>query len=221
MFFLLGFLLLLRLRSFIVPPNHVAVLVNPFGTMSRVLQHGINFLLPWEIRRGVSWTFVDQNFKTQILRLEFLPVVGRQIDIAPIECVTSDDQTVSIDFLIVFKIADAEKAVFQNNDTLALLMQQVTKYARIYINKIPLEKLRAEEVQIAQQIVASIANDWTATYGLCLTVCEVQNVSTDEDTIRRRRQFRDGISAQSQSYIEQAIAFGQGRQDRHVLMQTK
>jgi membrane protease subunit (stomatin/prohibitin family) len=62
--------------------------------------------------------------------------------------------------------------------------------------------------EIAIAIRKNIAEGWTPTYGLALESCEIQSISFDEDTLRRRRQFRDGLSAQEQMRIEQAYALG-------------
>ena len=212
-FFILLFILVFFIFAnfLIVKVNHIVVLVNPIGKFSRVFKEGINFTYPWEFVKHVKWTYSNQDFKQNTLNIYELPIYGQQIDIAPIECATFDELIVSIDFLIVYKVDNAERALFSNEDTLSLLVQQVNKYARILINKYTSKELRANEKTIAEKIVSLISDEWTPKFGLSLTNCEIQNISTDEDTIRRRRQFRDGISPVTQAHIEQAIALGQGK----------
>lgn len=202
---------MIRHHTIIVKVKHKVVVVDVLGRFSRTLSEGINFTFPWEYTRYVTWNYTNQEFKQTTLQICQLPDFGQQIDIAPVECATSDEIIVSIDFLIVYKVDDYEKAIFSNDDTMTLLIQQVNKYARILINKHTSKDLRANEKVISEEIILSIQKDWTPKFGLCLTNCEIQNISTDEDTIRRRRQFRDGINSMTQAHIEQAIALGKGK----------
>ena len=114
--FLLWFMI--RHHTIIVKVKHKVVLVDIIGRFSRTLSEGINFTFPWERERYVTWNYPNQEFKQTSLTIYQLPDFGQQIDIAPVECATSDEVIVSIDFLIVYKVDNYEKAVFSNSSEL-------------------------------------------------------------------------------------------------------
>lgn len=186
----------------IVPQNHVLVCRTWSGGFSRILKEGLHIMNPLEYKSEHRWVYQSQEYNQRELRGTFLCVIGDQIDIAPTECTTSDNVTLSVDTMIVFNVSDPQKATFVTNDPLNLLCQQVSKYIRNEVQKYERAKIQRFESDIAATVCASIKDDWTPTYGLELKSCEIQSISDDEDTIRRRRQMRDGFSAKDCAEIE-------------------
>jgi regulator of protease activity HflC (stomatin/prohibitin superfamily) len=205
--FLLLILLIVWYNIIVVSVNRFVVLVTFGRRFSRVLHEGINVKWPWETTTTYCWTFVNQQFQLQRLRLYSLPVTGQQIDIAPFECETKDGHPVSIDVMLVYRVEDAQKATYATEDTLSLLTQQVVKFARRAVVNINRDMVIKNEMSICSRILEGINKDWTPIYGLALETCEIQGISQDEDTIRRRRQMRDGIGKHDQATIEQAYAY--------------
>lgn len=217
--FCIVLLLVLFSRFIIVPVNHVVVLTGFTGQFSRTLSNGFNLRMPFEFVKQANWTYLNQQFKMAKFTAQALPVMDQQIDIAPMECVTQDGETISIDFLLVFRTCSPEKAMFSTNDTLNLLVQQVYKHTRAEFAKVTFKDVRLQESKISQDICTIINTTWTPTYGLGLATCEIQGVSNDADTLRRRRQLRDGISFHDQAEIERAHAFAPSRAANVILAQ--
>jgi regulator of protease activity HflC (stomatin/prohibitin superfamily) len=197
-------------RFVIVTTNHVVVCATIGRRFTRILKEGFQLksVLEWPIE--FNWTFMDQQYKTHHIKGNQLRLTGVQIDMAPMECKTLDNYDVSVDTLLVYKVVDPEKAAYATSDPLNLLCQQVIKYGRIQVKKYKKDDLPNYESDVGKDICAAIAKEWTPVYGLSLESCEIQNISSDEDTLRRRRQFRDGLSPQERSQIEQAHALSSG-----------
>lgn len=187
----------------IVPKNYVSVCCTWSGGFSRILNEGVNIMRPLEYTSEYCWTYQNQDYdKMERKGGTCLRLTGDQIDIAPTECKTADNVTLSIDTMIVFNVSNAQKATFVTNDPLNLLCQQVSKYIRNEVQKYERAKIQSCESDIAATVCAAIKDNWTPTYGLELKSCEIQSISDDEDTIRRRRQMRDGFSAKDCAEIE-------------------
>jgi regulator of protease activity HflC (stomatin/prohibitin superfamily) len=213
------FIILLFLFNFVlVTTNHVVVCASFGRRFTRVVKEGFTWLTPLEWALYYDWTYVDQAYKTHHFKGTELRLTGLQIDMAPMECKTIDNFDVSVDTLLVYKVANPEKAMYATSDPLNLLCQQVIKNARIQIKKYKKDDLPNFESEIGRDICAAIAKEWTETYGLSLESCEIQNISSDEDTLRRRRQFRDGLSSYERSHIEQAHALSSGGRNTFVAL---
>jgi regulator of protease activity HflC (stomatin/prohibitin superfamily) len=182
----------------IVSVNHV-VLCHTFGNkFTRILKAGFNIIPPLEWASSFNWSYLDQEYV-------------QQIDIAPTECETANGVTLSIDTLIVYNVSDPQKAIYVTDDPLNLLCQQVSKYIRAEVQKYESANVKRFESDICAYVSAQIKEQWTPKYGLELASCEIQSVSADDDTIRRRRQLRDGFSARDLVQIERNKMLGQNK----------
>jgi regulator of protease activity HflC (stomatin/prohibitin superfamily) len=141
-----------------------------------------------------NWTYTNQDFKVVHLRGDKLRLTDSQMDLAPIECETIDHIVVSLDTLLMYNVEDPCKAMYATEDPLNLLCQQINRCARREVVRYKRDQLAENEELIAKSICEAIAKEWTPIYGLLVKCCEIQNISHDEDTIRRRRQIRDGLS---------------------------
>ena len=188
--------------------SKVVTLQWPGNKMSRVLENGIHWLNPLESVHHHRWSYPDQQFKTRYISGVELPTVGAQVDVAPVECMTSDARPISLDMFLVYFVADASKAVCRTGDPLILLCQQVAEYARDQVGEYTLAQLSRKETTIGKSIVERIAQEWTPTYGLALERCQIQGISSDDETIARRRKMRDGFSAADCARFENAQAYG-------------
>lgn len=202
----LGVLFYILFRVRVVQTGHIAVCAGIGRRFSRILKEGIHILYPMEAPLEYSWSYINQQYTKQTINGIALKLEKSQIDVAPIECETSDHQPVSVDVLLIYKIADPQKALYSAWDPLNLLYQQVIKFMRKEIIQYKKEDITRNETEINKVICAAIEKEWTPTYGLSLESCEIQNVSFDDDTIRRRRQFRDGLSPAERTGIENAHA---------------
>lgn len=199
-------ILYLATRFLIIQTNHVVVCATIGRKYTRTMKEGVNMRGILEYPLSYDWTYTDQQYKTHHITGNELRLTGQQIDLSPFECTTIDNVTVSVDTLLVYKVVLPKEAMYATLDPLNLLCQQVTKNARFQIKKYKKDDLSNYESDIGNAICATIAKEWTPLYGLSLESCEIQNISYDEDTLRRRRQFRDGLSLQERAHIEQAHA---------------
>lgn len=210
--FVIGLVLVLLIlvawnRLILVPAGYVVVTRGWNNQIVRVLKEGFHVLAPLESATHFRWSFPNQNHGTSYLEGYRIRVAGvQQIDMVPIECETSDNVIASVDTLLIFRIQDPQRAMSVSHDPVNLLCQQVIRCIRSETVKYQRKILARHEQEVAAAAAATIAKEWTPTYGLEIVKCEIQNISYDEDTIRRRRQFRDGLSEVERSRIEQAYA---------------
>jgi regulator of protease activity HflC (stomatin/prohibitin superfamily) len=122
-------------KTVLVTTNHVVVCATFGRRFTRVVKEGFTLLSPLEGVLDYNWTYVDQTYNTRLLRGNQLRLTGLQIDMAPMECKTIDNFDVSVDTLLVYKVANPEKAMYATSDPLNLLCQQVIKNARIQVKK--------------------------------------------------------------------------------------
>lgn len=206
-FFLFLAIVFLFFRFIVIPPFKVSVCANLVtGKFTRILKEGYNLLQPLEYVKTTHWTYVDQRYEINDVIMQTLPVLGSQIDIAPIECQTSDNQVVSIDTLVVYRVHDPQKAMYMSEDPLNLLYQQIISGIRKQVVQYQHDALTRNETNICKAILTQIAEEWTPTYGLAIERLEIQGISFDDDTIRRRRQFRDGLGAYERVAVEKNLA---------------
>lgn len=208
-------------RFVIVTTGHVVVCAGFGRNFTRIIKEGFHVKGFFEWTLDYDWSYTDQQYKTHHVTGNQLRLTGVQIDMAPIECRTIDNFDVSVDTLLVYKVVLPQKAMYATSDPLNLLCQQVIKHARIQVKKYKRDDLQTFETDIGKAICVSIANEWTQTYGLSLESCEIQNISSDDETLRRRRQFRDGLSIQERSNIEQAHALSSTYGGRATILNLK
>ena len=197
-------------RITIIHPNHVVACCGIGRKFTRILKEGVHVLpfLEWTI--DYNWTYTDQKFKTHRVSGTHICISRSQIDMVPIECETADNQVCSLDTLLIYNVSDPQKAVYVSHDPLNLMCQQVIKYARKIVATHKKDALSRNEIEIGVEICKAIATEWSPTYGLSLDSCEIQCISFDEDTLRRRRHFRDGLSPSERSRINQAHELSKG-----------
>ncbi len=188
-------------------PAESVTITWPGRKVCRVLKDGIYILSPLEQVHFHRWSYQDQCYVTRYVAGDTLPTCGTQVDIAPIECLSSDNQPVSLDPMLVYLVSDSAKAVIRSADPLLLLCQQVAMYARQHVALWEAAQVSKQSRGIGKAIVEDIAREWTKDYGLALERCEIQSISTDEETIRRRRKMRDGLSMSECTRLEEAEAY--------------
>jgi len=198
-------------------PQMVVTTRWPGNAISRVLKSGIHWMHPLESAHYHTWTYLDQQFKTRYISSYYLPTVGAQLDLAPVECVTADDHTISLDMFLMYFVADGPKAVSRTTDPLILLCQQTVESAREHVAKYTLAQLSRNNADICKAIVEDVARDWTPTYGLALERCQIQAISSDDETIARRRKMRDGWSPKDCAAYENAQAYGTNSKARVIV----
>lgn len=199
--------LLSRLQS--VRPGYVMVTRTLNGQFSRILKEGYHVLRPLEYVARYTWTFPTQDFGTATVSGSTLRVQGDEtVDMVPFECETSDNVVVSVDTLLVWRVADPVAAMTRAHDPLNLLCQQVIAQVTEQVNGLKRANLARNRRDLAAKAAEAINRDWTPVYGLQVVRCEVQAISHDEATLSRRRQLRDGLTPHDLAKIERAKAYG-------------
>lgn len=183
-------------RIIFVSAGSVVVTRGWNDQISRVLKEGYHMFRLGEYAAHFNWSFMDQYYKSHVWTGFMIPVKDRiqQIDMVPFECETGNFTACSIDVILVFRVKDPQLAMSVSHNPLHMLCQQVIRCIRKEITKYQRNALNRFEEEVTSAARATIAKEWTPIYGLEIVKCVIQNISYDEDTIRRRRQFRDALS---------------------------
>lgn len=178
-------------------------------SVARQLKQGWHWLGLTESVFSYTWTYTDQNYVQRVLSGSELCVVNaQQVDMVPFECKTNDGKSVSVDTLFTWRVFDPVKACITAPDVLALLCQQIISQIRNQVAQMKESNLTRNEREIAAAACAIIAKEWTPKYGLEVITCEIQNISSDDETVRYHRNRRNGLKPEDIARIEHAHALG-------------
>ena len=132
----------------ILVPHQEAWIVERFGKFHKVLDSGMNILIP----------FVDRVKYVNSLK-------ELAIEVPSQTAVTQDNVTVSMDGVLFFRILDPFKASYGIDDYGFAITQLAQTTMRAEIGLLSLDRIFAERAQLNARIVSAI-NDSTAVWGI-------------------------------------------------------
>lgn len=127
------------IAGFVVAPQKSALVVERFGKYHRVLEPGLNWILP----------FVDKVAYRHSLKEEAISIPNQT-------AITQDNVTISIDGVLYMQVEDAYAASYGIGDAVYALIQLAQTTMRSEIGKLSLDKTFAERDVLNQAIVSAI-----------------------------------------------------------------
>lgn len=127
------------IAGFVVAPQKSALVVERFGKYHRVLEPGLNWIMP----------FVDKVAYRHSLKEEAISIPNQT-------AITQDNVTISIDGVLYMQVEDAYAASYGIGDAVYALIQLAQTTMRSEIGKLSLDKTFAERDVLNQAIVSAI-----------------------------------------------------------------
>jgi len=147
-------------------PQQEAWIVERFGRFNRILQPGLNFLVP----------IVEQIKYVQSLKEVAL-------EIPPQSAVTNDNVTLQLDGVLYFRIVDPYKASYGIENAEYALAQLAQTTMRSEIGKLVLDATFKERDRLNQAIVSSLESA-TATWGIECLRYEIRDIALPDDIVK-------------------------------------
>ena len=140
--------------------------VERFGAYTRLLQPGLNFVLP----------YIDQVGRK-------LNVQEQVVDIPEQSVITKDNASVSVDGIIYYRVMEPEKAAYQvTNLTLALTTLAMTNI-RAVIGEMELDATLSSRERINSALL-TILDGATMPWGVKVSRVEIRKIEPPENLIR-------------------------------------
>ena len=143
----------------VIVPQQMAWVVERFGRFDKVLDPGLQFLLPLVHR--VSYTFS--------LKEEAISVPSQT-------AITRDNVSISIDAVLYVKVTDAYKAAYGVEDPHFAVTQLAQTTMRSEIGKLSLDKMFEERDNLNTHIVAAI-NSASEAWGIACMRYEIRDIT--------------------------------------------
>ncbi len=149
-----------------IVPQQKAWVVETLGKFDRVLQPGMNFLIP----------FIQKIAYKHSLKEEAVPI-QRQA------AITKDNVTLNIDGILYVRIVDAQAASYGVSDPLYALSQLAQTTMRSEIGKIILDKTFEERESLNINIVKSI-NEAAKAWGIQCMRYEIKDIEPPQSVLQ-------------------------------------
>jgi len=201
---LLAFGLWLAFNCFVLITEQQRGVVLRFGEVSRVLQPGPHFKLPWPVETvtKVNATAI-KTFSTSV------PVLTR------------DENIVQVDINVQYRVSDPQKYLFGTRDADAVLQQAALSTVREQVGRSTLDTVLgargALAVSARDQLQASLEAYRT---GLVVTEMNLPNARPPEevkpafDDVNSAQQDQDRLISEAQAYAAQVVPEARGQAAR-------
>ncbi|NUP99743.1 MAG: SPFH/Band 7/PHB domain protein [Armatimonadetes bacterium] len=160
--FLIIVVLLLGVSSLRIVRNHERGVIEQFGKFNRILEPGLNFVLPM----------------VQVMRR--VDVREKVIDVPPQEVITKDNVVVTVDAVIYFQITDPRKVLY-NIDNFGLATQKLAQTnLRNVVGDLELDQTLTSREKINNElrlVLDQATDDW----GVRITRVEIQKIDPPRD----------------------------------------
>ncbi|GAC1396276.1 MAG: SPFH domain-containing protein [Pyrinomonadaceae bacterium] len=175
LFFLLGiFALFVAAKTVKVVPQATVLLIERFGSFSRLASNGLNIIIPFfDKPRAVYWSGTRPGVTSIDLREQF-------IDLPPQPVITRDNVTIHVDSVVYWQITDPVKAVYEINDLVGGIIQLTITGMRAVMGDMDLDHTLSQRDQINAKL-RIILDDATDKWGVKVTRVDVKNITPPDD----------------------------------------
>ncbi len=187
----------------IVPQQHAWV-VERFGRFYKVLEPGLNLIIP--IFDRVAYKF----------DLRETP-----IDVKKQVCITKDNTQISIDGVLYLQITDPKAAAYGTSDPLSSMEQLAQTIMRSDVGKKQLDEVLSSRTELNASIVSEL-DTAAVNWGVKVLRYEIRDISPPDEVIRAmelqitaERQKR-ALIAKSEGEKQQAINVSEGERQQQI-----
>merc|ERR1719499_2884505 len=142
----------------VMVPQQKAFVIERFGKFSKVLEPGLNFLIP----------LIDTISYVHSLKEDAITMTRQH-------AITRDNVTIEIDGVLYMQIVDAQKASYGVRDLYYAVTQLAQTTMRSELGKMTLDKTFEERENLNERIVSSL-NGATESWGLVCLRYEIRDI---------------------------------------------
>lgn len=178
--------LLLSIR--IIPPETISI-VERFGKYKKILRPGINFVVPFDNIKNITWNYTQTDFynkndinKKIFISWMYIPTNIIPLDFPIITCTTRDNINVFVDLMIFLLIKDPVVAVYKISNPLELMQNILTSETRRICRENDISIIMTSGIstdQICQQVNSNIKD-----YGIHCQTITVQEIKIPDQIIK-------------------------------------
>lgn len=174
-------------KAIVIVPARKMAIVERMGLYQRTLMPGMYLLFyPFEYLRKTWWSYRNQN--NRLCRVSECHISNdlQQMDIPPIKCVSLETAPITVDVVIMYKITDLPKAMYETGDVLNLFYQAVHQSVRDVCAQYSIERLQGKDVNMSTDMI-NYATKLMGDIGIkCISIL-VQDVSLGSDVLEARK----------------------------------
>ncbi len=188
-----------------VVPQQTAYVVERLGKFYKVLEAGINFIIPFFDRVAYKHTLKEQA-----------------IDIPEQVCITKDNVRVEVDGIVFVKVVDPVKASYGINNYIFAITQLSQTTMRSEIGKIDLDKTFEERTAINSAVVSAI-DEAAGAWGIKVLRYEIKNITPPETVLKamekqmQAEREKRAMILQSEGERQSAINIADGEKQKLIL----
>jgi len=183
-------------KSIKIVPHADVYVIERLGRFNRVLNGGLNFIIP----------FIDK-VRTRFTTQEQL------VNLTPQSVITKDNVSITIDGLVFLRVSDAMKATYEIEDLQRSIAQLAQTTLRAEIGKMELDETLSSREEMNQSLQRAL-DEASGGWGAKVTRVEISDISVPEDVqqamelqlraTRERRAIETKATADKNATIAQA-----------------
>lgn len=201
---LLAVVLTILARGLRIVPQQHAWVVERLGRFSRVLEPGLNILIP--IVDSVAYKFDLRE---------------SPLDVAKQVCITKDNTQISIDGVLYMQITDPKAAAYGTSNPLMSVVQLAQTIMRADVGKKQLDEVLSSRSELNASIVSELDRA-AITWGVKVLRYEIRDITPPREVINAmelqitaERQKR-ALIAKSEGEKQQAVNVSEGERQQQI-----
>ncbi len=163
---LIIFGIIFAMKSFMVIPQQTAFVIERFGKFHKVLNPGLNFILPFIDRVAYKHSLKEVPLDTP-----------SQI------CITRDNTQLSVDGVLYFQVTDPKRASYGTSNYLIAITQLAQTTLRSVVGKMVLDQTFEERNLINTQVVAAV-DEAAVNWGVKVLRYEIKDLTPPEAVLQ-------------------------------------
>ena len=153
-------------KSFIVVPQQEAYIVERLGRFHKILNPGLNILIPFIDRLAYKHT------------LKEIP-----LDVPSQVCITRDNTQLTVDGIIYFQVTDPKLASYGSSNYIMAITQLAQTTLRSVIGRVELDKTFEERDEINSIVVAAL-DEAAVSWGVKVLRYEIKDLVPPQEILR-------------------------------------